>query len=159
LETAARLGCVLLLLAGGIGPSTAQLIPQSAELNKVIAFFYRDPRVERLADVFPTLKSEGRDWTAYPPATGLMARSFALHPDWIERLAPAPGDGKAASAFLAAVRLSGHAAEAGKFRDRFGPNGLDTTLETEFGSIPAPLEDIRGQDPDRPGHPVGRLVR
>jgi hypothetical protein len=147
LENAARLGCVLLLLAGGIGPSTAQLIPQSPGLKNVIAFFYKDPRVESLAGVFATLKSEGRDWTAYPPAAGLMARAFALHPDWIDRLAPSAGDSKAASAFVAAVKLSGHAAEASQFRARLGPNGLNDTLEAQFSSVPAQLEDIKVRSP------------
>jgi len=147
LEDAARLGCVLLALAGGISPSAAQLMPQSPELKNSIAFFYKDPRVEGLANVFTRLKSDGRDWTAYPPVTGLLARSFALHPDWMDRLAPPAGDNKAASAFLAAVRLSGHAAEAGKLQGRFGPNGLDSTLEQQFGSAPARLEDIKVRTP------------
>jgi hypothetical protein len=147
LENAALLGCVLFALASAIGPSTAQLMPQSPELKTSVAFFYRDPRIEGLAHVFATLKSEGRDWTAYPPVTGLLARSFALHPDWIDRLAPPEGDGKAASAFLAAVRLSGHAAEAGRFRGRFGSSALDATLEDQFGSAPARLEDITIRTP------------
>ena len=147
LENVAWMGCVLWLFAGGIGPSAAQLIPQSPELKTSIAFFYRDPRIETLTHVFATLTTEGRDWTAYPPVAGLLGRTFALHPDWIDRLAPSPGNSKAASAFLAAVRLSGHAAEAGKYRSRFGPNDLDSTLEDQFGSAPDRLEDIRIRTP------------
>ncbi|CCD86941.1 conserved exported protein of unknown function [Bradyrhizobium sp. ORS 285] len=141
------MGCVLLILAAGLGPSAAQLMPQSPELKASTAFFYKDPRVEGLVNVFATLKSEGRDWTHYPPVTGLLARSFVLHPDWIERLVPPADDSKAASAFLAALRLSGHAAEAGKYRNRFGANGLDSTLEDQFSRAPARLEDITIRTP------------
>jgi hypothetical protein len=147
LENAARLGCVLFILAGTIGPSAAQLRPQSPELKNSIAFFYRDARLENLTTVFAKLQSEGRDWTAYPPFTGLLARSFALHPEWIDRLMPPTGDGKAASAFLAALRLSGHAAEAAKYRGRFGSDGLDSKLEDQFGRAPARLEDINVRTP------------
>jgi hypothetical protein len=80
---------------------------------------------------------------AYPPITGLLARSFNLHPDWIERLIPNAPDGKAASTLVAALRLSGHAAEAERFRARLRNSGLDAKLEGEFAALPGRLEDIQ----------------
>jgi hypothetical protein len=76
-----------------------------------------------------------------------LARSFALHPDWIERLTPNAPDTKAASTLVAAIRLSGHAAEAERLRAQFTNSGLDEKLEGEFAGLPARLEDLQIKTP------------
>jgi hypothetical protein len=147
LGNAARLGCVLAFAVLVSGMAFAQQPATPSDLDRLIAFFYRDPRPERLAGVFASEQAQSSSWMAYPPITGLLARSFNLHPDWIERLIPNAPDSKAASTLVAALRLSGHAAEAERFRARLGNGGLDAKLEGEFAALPARLEDIRIKTP------------
>jgi hypothetical protein len=116
---------------------------QSPDLNNVLGFFYKDPRPERLTGFFASMQSQFPNWDAYPPAAGLFAGVFSLHPDWIERLTSNAPDPKAASTLIAALRLSGQPAKAELLRTKFTASGLDAKLETEFAGLPGRIEDLR----------------
>jgi hypothetical protein len=147
LKNAARLGCVLLFVVFAAGIPGAQQLTGTSDRDNPIAFFYKDPRPERLAGIFSSQQAQSLTWIAYPPVAGLLARSFDLHPDWIERLTLNAPDGKAASTLVAAVRLSGHASEAQRLRAQFRNTGFDKRLEEEFAGLPARLEDLRINTP------------
>jgi hypothetical protein len=125
----------------------AQQPLQPSDLDHVLAFFYQDPRPERLAGIFTTMQGRSLAWNAYPPVAGLFAGVFGLHPDWIERLTPNAPDAKAASTLVAALRLSGQSAKAELVRNKFAGSGLDQRLETEFAGLPTRLEDVRVTTP------------
>jgi len=117
------------------------------DLNNVLGFFYKDPRPERLTEIFVSMQNQSLDWKAYPPVVGLFAGVFSLHPDWIERLTSNAPDAKAASTLLAAMRLCGQPARAELLRTKFAPNGLDAKLEAEFADLPSRIEDLRISTP------------
>jgi hypothetical protein len=127
----------------------AQQPSQSSDLGNVLAFFYRDPRPERLTGIFTSLQGQSLPWTAYPPLAGLFAGIFSLHPDWIARLTPNAPDAKAASTLVAALRLSGQQAKAEMLRAKFASSGFDQRLEAEFAGLPTHLEDLRITTPSQ----------
>jgi hypothetical protein len=108
-----------------------------------LAFFYTDPQPQRLVEIFTDLQNRARPWDAYPPATGLAAVVFKLHPEQIDQLVPAIKDVKAAYALIAASRLSGQPAKAEALRAKFANLGFDERLNAEFAGLPSRIEDLR----------------
>jgi hypothetical protein len=108
-----------------------------------LAFFYRDPRPQRLVEIFTDVQNRALPWGAYPPVTGLLAAVFKLHPEQIDQLVPSVKDVKAAYALTAAARLSGQTAKAEALRAKFASIGRDEKLDAEFAGLPTRLEDLR----------------
>lgn len=101
----------VVLAALGLGaeaPALAQVgpTPQDWADNDLIAYFYRDPRPERLVDAF-RIYDKPRGWIAYPPLAGLLAVVFRAHGDWIEKFTPENLTPQMADTIAAALRLSG----------------------------------------------------
>jgi hypothetical protein len=124
----------------------AQPTSRPSAADNTLGFFYKDPRPERLDEIFAALRAQPRKWDAYPPLAGLLAGVFKLHPEQIERFAPNAADPKIASTLLAAMQLSGQRTKAELLRAKSG-RGLDERLEVEFAGLPARLEDLRIRTP------------
>ena len=135
---AVPLACALVLLSNLSAPAQA---PTPSPDDP--AYFYRDPRPERLADIFAHVQSTATSWEAYPPLTGLLAAVFKSHPEHIDRLVPIVANAEASYALITAARLSGQPAKAEMLRARFASLGFDQTLNAEFADIPTRFEDLR----------------
>ena len=112
-------------------------------VEKLISYFYTDPRLERLFGFIEGFEAAAgkENWGAYPPLAGFFAVVFSSHPDQIERLLPARLDPKSATAVATALRLSGKEHLIPKFRRRFRA-GWDQKLQTEFANLPTRLDEI-----------------
>jgi hypothetical protein len=108
-----------------------------------IAFFYKDPRPQRLIEFFADVQSRALPWSAYPPLAGLFAGVFKLHPEQVDQLVPAVKDVKAAYTLIAASRLSGQPAKAEALRAKFTSLGSDERLNAEFAGLPNRIEDLQ----------------
>jgi hypothetical protein len=139
LFNAAAVGRVILCLFLAACPASAQ----QPSPDDPLAFFYKDPRPERMVELFTRAQNDKLRWNAYPPMTGLFAVVFRQNPKQIDRLVPSVKDATAASALVAAARLSGQPAKAEALRTRFAGIGQDERLNAEFAGLPTRIEDLR----------------
>ena len=134
-------GCAIFLVV--LTAALASAEQPSAPSADNYFYFYRDPRAERLIDVFAHAQSTATSWDAFPPLVGLLAAVFKLHPELIDRLAPIVKDVKASYTLIAASRLSGQPAKAEALRAKFANLGLDERLNSELAGLPIRFEDLK----------------
>lgn len=142
IDRAGQLACVIILVLFGTLRAPAQQVSMQS-LDHDLAYFYQDPRLERLTDIFTVMQGTATSWNAFPPLTGLLAADFKSHPEHIDRLVPIVKDVKASYALITAARLSGQPAKAEMLRTQFANLGFDQTLNSEFAGIPTRFEDLR----------------
>ena len=69
---------IVAAMAGRPLVARARQLSWPSDLDNVLAFFYRDPRPERLVGIFASLQGLPLMWNAYPPVAGLFAGVFSL---------------------------------------------------------------------------------
>jgi len=131
------------LLTANVAVAQTQGPPDPAE--KLMMFFYADPRPERLVGFFDEFgKLPGlRNWQAYQPIVGLFAVVFRSHPSWIDRLIPAKPDAKTIETLAVALRLSSNVLKSDNLRSRFKEIELDERLKSELAGLPTRLENLQ----------------
>jgi hypothetical protein len=129
--------------------ASAQQNPPPSEADTVIAFFYKDPKPERLYRVIEQLENQpaGGKWETYPPVAGLLTVIFQSHPDQIEKLLSAAPGAKTAETVAAALQLSGNAALIPQLLPQLQNAGRDSRLVEEFSELPSRLEDLQIRSP------------
>ncbi|WP_338822417.1 hypothetical protein [Bradyrhizobium septentrionale] len=138
---AVQLACAIPVFLFSTLPAPAQQASTLPPDN--FAYFYQDPRPERLTEIFASVQNTATSWIAFPPLTGLLAADFKSHPEHIDRLVPIVKDVKASYALITAARLSGQPAKAEMLRAKFTNLGFDQTLNAEFAGIPTRFEDLQ----------------
>jgi hypothetical protein len=138
---------ILWPLAPNVATAQTQRQPNSAEA--LFAFFYKDPRPERLVgllDEFQKLPAS-RNWQAYPPSVGFFAVVFRTHEDWVERLIPPQPDAKIVETLAAALHIAGYPKKSTDLRSKFKDVGSDEILHAQLAGLPTRLEELRIASP------------
>lgn len=122
----------------------AQLQQAEAGPEESIAFFYRDPRPERVPRIIERFEREFADkWGSHPPLAGLLAVVFQKYPEQIEKLVPAAPSSKLTETLVAALRLSNSVAAYQRLIPKFQKVERDARLAAEFANLPSRLEDLQ----------------
>ncbi|HKY88148.1 MAG TPA: hypothetical protein VJL90_15430 [Pseudorhodoplanes sp.] len=123
-----------------------QLSASERELNDLMAYYYKDPRIERLAG-FLEKYDAGAQWNAYPPAAGFYAILFRTNPNAVSRLVSGNINARGATMIYTALRLAGDQPVPTALKAQLAQAGLDERLKAEFTGLPPRLEDIRIRTP------------
>lgn len=107
----------------------------------VLAFFYRDPKPERLVGFLDGYDKIAANWESYPPIVGFFGVIFGRYPEWIDQLVPVRLSGRLAEALRASFRLS-HREIPERLTDRFAIAGTDETLNAELRELPTDIGDL-----------------
>lgn len=116
--------------------------PDAKAAERIMMYFYSDPRPERLVGYFERYEHAAPNWTAFPPAVGFYAVVFRGHPDWIDRLTPTKPSPAGAEALAASLRLVGLSATRRDLLQRLAAAGADPTLKAQLAGLPMQLESL-----------------
>ncbi|WP_137042584.1 hypothetical protein [Pseudolabrys sp. FHR47] len=114
----------------------------SATEEQTLAFFYKDPKPERMARLMEALATSQAPANAYPPVAGALTIILLKQPSVLEKVMPANLTPQAATAIAAAVTLSGGPPISDTARTRLGKAGRDNWLSLEFANLPDRLDDL-----------------